>query len=122
MCACVGCQQYFLQHTGPTRPGAYVADTMIQFLMSHPALFTTSHIVSAHAGTQDMDVVANHIAPSLTIDSAHDDVYSAYNKPGAVLHWLEVSWAALQMMHQEILWYFSMHFASSLVVLANLTV
>ena len=71
---------------------------------------------------QDMDVVANHIAPSLTIDSANDDVYSAYNKPGAVLHWLEVSWAAPQLMHHEILLYFSMHFASTLVTLPILTV
>ena len=40
---------------------------------------------------QDMDVVATHVAPSLTVDTAMNDIYSAYNKPGAVLHWLEVT-------------------------------
>ncbi|KAK9863378.1 hypothetical protein WJX84_005251 [Apatococcus fuscideae] len=40
---------------------------------------------------KDMDTVATHVAPSLTIDSKMNDVYSAYNKPGAVLHWLETT-------------------------------
>ena len=38
-----------------------------------------------------MDLVPSHIVPSLTQDREHNDVYSAYNKPGAVMYWLRVS-------------------------------
>lgn len=40
---------------------------------------------------QDMDLVPSHVVPSLTQDREHNDVYSAYNKPGAVMYWLRVS-------------------------------
>lgn len=35
-------------------------------------------------------LVRTHVVPSLTINKEHDDVYSAYNKPGAVLQWIQV--------------------------------
>jgi len=35
--------------------------------------------------------VPSHVVPSLTVDTEHNDVYSAYNKPGAVMYWLRVS-------------------------------
>lgn len=39
-----------------------------------------------------VDLVPTHVVPSLTLDPnpEHLDHYSAYNKPGAVLFWLEV--------------------------------
>lgn len=37
---------------------------------------------------KDIDLVPSHVVPSLTVDREHDDVYSAYNKPGAVMYWL----------------------------------
>lgn len=40
---------------------------------------------------QDIDLMPSHIVPSLTQDKEHNDVYSAYNKPGAVMYWLRVS-------------------------------
>ena len=40
---------------------------------------------------QDVDLMPSHIVPSLTHDTEHNDVYSAYNKPGAVMYWLRVS-------------------------------
>lgn len=40
---------------------------------------------------QDMHLVPSHVVPSLTVDKEHNDVYSAYNKPGAVMYWLQVS-------------------------------
>lgn len=39
---------------------------------------------------QDIDLVPSHVVPSLTVDKEHNDVYSAYNKPGAVMYWLRV--------------------------------
>ena len=39
---------------------------------------------------QDMNLVPSHVVPSLTVDKEHNDVYSAYNKPGAVMYWLRV--------------------------------
>ena len=36
----------------------------------------------------------SHVVPSLTVDEEHNDVYSAYNKPGAVMYWLRVSCSA----------------------------
>ena len=39
---------------------------------------------------QDINLVPSHVVPSLTIDKEHNDVYSAYNKPGAVMYWLRV--------------------------------
>ena len=44
----------------------------------------------AHTWLQDIDLVPSHVVPSLTIDKEHNDVYSAYNKPGAVMYWLQV--------------------------------
>lgn len=38
----------------------------------------------------EYSLVRTHVVPSLTINKEHDDVYSAYNKPGAVLRWIEV--------------------------------
>ena len=38
-----------------------------------------------------MDLVPSHVVPSLTVDKEHNDVYSAYNKPGAVMYWFQVS-------------------------------
>ena len=40
---------------------------------------------------QEMQIVPSIRAESLTEDPEHNDVYSAYNKPGAVLFWLRVS-------------------------------
>lgn len=37
---------------------------------------------------KDMDLMPSHTVPSLTQDKEHNDVYSAYNKPGAVMYWL----------------------------------
>ncbi|KAL3136783.1 hypothetical protein ABBQ38_005497 [Trebouxia sp. C0009 RCD-2024] len=37
---------------------------------------------------KDIDLVPSHVVPSLTVDKEHNDVYSAYNKPGAVMYWL----------------------------------
>jgi hypothetical protein len=39
-----------------------------------------------------LDLMPTHVVPSLTRDPnpAHNDHYSAYNKPGAVLYWLRV--------------------------------
>jgi hypothetical protein len=39
-----------------------------------------------------LDLVPTHVVPSLTMDpnTEHNDHYSAYNKPGAVLFWLQV--------------------------------
>ena len=39
------------------------------------------------------DLVTTHVVPSLTLDPnpEHNDHYSAYNKPGAVMYWLQVS-------------------------------
>ena len=39
------------------------------------------------------DLVTTHVVPSLTLDpnQEHNDHYSAYNKPGAVMYWLQVS-------------------------------
>lgn len=39
-----------------------------------------------------LDLVPTHVVPSLTMDpnKEHNDHYSAYNKPGAVLFWLRV--------------------------------
>ncbi|DBA88087.1 TPA: hypothetical protein ACH3X2_005086 [Trebouxia sp. C0005] len=37
---------------------------------------------------KDIDLMPSHIVPSLTQDKEHNDVYSAYNKPGAVMYWL----------------------------------
>ena len=39
------------------------------------------------------DLVTTHVVPSLTLDpnQEHSDHYSAYNKPGAVMFWLQVS-------------------------------
>ena len=39
-----------------------------------------------------LDLVPTHVVPSLTMDpnKEHNDHYSAYNKPGAVLFWLQV--------------------------------
>ena len=44
-----------------------------------------------------LDLMPTHVVPSLTRDPniAHNDHYSAYNKPGAVLYWLRVSARAL---------------------------
>ena len=41
----------------------------------------------------NVDLVPTHVVPSLTRDPnpQHNDHYSAYNKPGAVLYWLRVS-------------------------------
>ena len=38
------------------------------------------------------DLVTTHVVPSLTLDpnQEHSDHYSAYNKPGAVMFWLQV--------------------------------
>ena len=40
----------------------------------------------------NVDLVPTHVVPSLTRDPnlRHNDHYSAYNKPGAVLYWLRV--------------------------------
>lgn len=38
---------------------------------------------------KDIDLVPSHVVPSLTVDKEHNDVYSAYNKPGAVMYWLQ---------------------------------
>ena len=40
----------------------------------------------------NVDLVPTHVVPSLTTDPnpQHNDHYSAYNKPGAVLYWLRV--------------------------------
>ncbi|BDA42986.1 Peptidyl serine alpha-galactosyltransferase [Coccomyxa sp. Obi] len=42
-------------------------------------------------GYKGLDLVPTHVVPSLTIDpnKEHNDHYSAYNKPGAVLFWLQ---------------------------------
>ena len=40
---------------------------------------------------QEMQIVPSIRVKSLTEDPEHNDVYSAYNKPGAVLFWLRVS-------------------------------
>ena len=40
---------------------------------------------------QEMQIVPSIRVESLTEDPEHNDVYSAYNKPGAVLFWLRVS-------------------------------
>ena len=39
-----------------------------------------------------LDLMPTHVVPSLTRDPnpEHNDHYSAYNKPGAVLYWLRV--------------------------------
>lgn len=39
------------------------------------------------------DLVTTHVVPSLTMDpnKERNDHYSAYNKPGAVMYWLQVS-------------------------------
>jgi hypothetical protein len=37
-----------------------------------------------------LDVVQTYIAPSFATDSAMNDSYPPYNKPGAVTHWLRV--------------------------------
>lgn len=39
-----------------------------------------------------LDLVTTHVVPSLTLDpnKEHNDHYSAYNKPGAVMFWLQV--------------------------------
>ena len=47
------------------------------------------------------DLVTTHVVPSLTLDpnQEHNDHYSAYNKPGAVMFWLQVSQGLSDMDH-----------------------
>jgi NET1-associated nuclear protein 1 (U3 small nucleolar RNA-associated protein 17) len=37
-----------------------------------------------------LDLMPTFVAPSFGDDPEHDDEYSAYNKPGAIMAWLEV--------------------------------
>lgn len=59
--------------------------------------------ISPWSCLQDMDLVPSHVVPSLTIDAEHNDVYSAYNKPGAVMYWLQVRCmlSANQKAHEQ---------------------
>lgn len=52
---------------------------------------TSNHGPELDMHVQDIDLVPSHVVPSLTVDAVHNDVYSAYNKPGAVMYWLQVS-------------------------------
>ena len=47
------------------------------------------------------DLVTTHVVPSLTLDpnQEHSDHYSAYNKPGAVMFWLQVSQGLSDLAH-----------------------
>ena len=46
-----------------------------------------------------LDLMPTFVAPSFKADPEHGDTYAAYNKPGAILAWLEVDAAAPLTLH-----------------------
>ncbi|KAK9819905.1 hypothetical protein WJX72_003823 [[Myrmecia] bisecta] len=80
----------------PTECGLYFTWQTLGIFYSHRKSGQAGPITRIMSCTEeqlkqynDVDLVPTHVAPSLTQDPAHNDVYSAYNKPGAVKHWIE---------------------------------
>ena len=56
-----------------------------------PQIVGSNPHASLLACLQEMQIVPSIRVESLTEDPEHNDIYSAYNKPGAVVFWLRVS-------------------------------
>lgn len=87
------CEKRTQKHNGESSKSDVVTRCTLVLAWVSCSISSLSRFVllDTSPGFQDtLDIVPTHIAPSLTIDTEHNDVYSAYNKPGAVLHWLQV--------------------------------
>ena len=47
-----------------------------------------------------LDLMPTFVAPSFKYDPEHGDTYAAYNKPGAIMAWLEVTCACQSSVQQ----------------------
>lgn len=87
-CHSINDQVWCLHDEGRCVPFPLMSSDVCNLVLLHDS--NLHHLHLTLVWLQDITLVPSHVVPSLTIDKEHNDVYSAYNKPGAVMYWLRV--------------------------------